>query len=271
MGALLIVGLLLSAGTAVALESDNRAATKLITNKNAQSPQLFLNGILVLQDSATASIAIQDRTQSNWYGPNAVVGNFVIVSINKDSVQLRDRETGKTKTLHLQASTIQESTPDKSTLYTKAWINSNENPMLHRRHPMPTEVLKNWSNLTAKERNEIAEYYLKHGWRLVSAEVDDSGAANFIWENIYSEERSRVMQDNRRKFIDSLDPEQRANWEAANSRQRIVASKEGFTDAEKQEIVRRRELHQRFLGTLSPQQRASFDGIGDFTKHDWKE
>jgi len=256
---------------AFASESEPRTETLVAINGSLEASDLFLNGILVLGDSATASIGIRDRMVSNWYRTDAVVGNFVIVSITKNSVELRERNTGKTETLRLQGSTIQESTPGKATPYSKAWINSNENPMLHRRERIPTEVIKNWAKLTTQERNEIAQFYLKHGWRLISADVDVSGGANFVWENIYSEERSKVMIDNRRTFIASLNPEQRIEWEAANGRERIVALKDGFTEAEKQEIIRRRELHQRFLATLSPQQRARFDGITDFTKHDWTE
>ncbi|MBL9205817.1 MAG: hypothetical protein JNN01_12065 [Opitutaceae bacterium] len=255
--------------TIFATEPDPRPLVRLTPFADSVASPLFLNGILVIGNSATASIAIRDKTQSNWYLPKAVVGNFIIEAITKDSVQLRQREPGKIQTLQLQGSTLASAQPGKPALYSKAWINSTENPMLHYRQPLPTELVTSWTTLTPQERDEVARYYRNHGWRLVGAEVDDSGITHFAWENLYSDERSQVMIDSRRTFIESLNPEQRSMWDESKSRSRIVAAKEGFTDEEKQEIARRRQHHQRFLATLSAQQRVAYDGMTDFTQHNW--
>jgi hypothetical protein len=154
--------------------------------------------------------------------------------------------------------------------YTKAWINSNANPMLKKFQNLPGDIAQNWASLTIAEKAQVVEFYQKHGWQLLQMETVSGSTGSMAWRNIYEKERSAALQANREDFLNLLSPEQRQAWQHKPSNQ-LIPIAEGKPDYAKyrtgEELQR---FFDQFWSTLNAEQKAAYEGMNDFTKADWK-
>ena len=154
--------------------------------------------------------------------------------------------------------------------YTKAWINSKANPMLHRFQDFPGEVRDLWSVLTTAERTQVVEFYQKHGWQLLYLETVSGNTGSLSWRNIYEKERSAVLKANREAFMQLLSPEQRQAWQHKPSNQLIYIA-DGKPDYAKYRTSDElRSFFDQFWSTLNARQRTAYEKMHDFTQADWK-
>lgn len=229
-----------------------------------------VRGTVMMGSDGVAAIRDEQTAKISWLEKDAVVGDYIIKEITPDAVVLSNRKTQATSTLSVVKASILESdsTNNRPALYSKAWINSTDNPMLHSTQPLPTEVIRGWEKMTTEERLRVQEYYLNHGWRLVG--VETSGAAHtFVWENIYAEERSAVLKQNKRDFEASLSDEQRAGWTSISSGEPIKINGGVMTAEQQAEAARRRAAFGTFKASLDPVQSAKLKNMNDFTQANW--
>lgn len=211
-----------------------------------------------------------------WCQLHEVFGDQVVDEITAERVVLRNRQTGRQQTLRpiavaaeagaeaLAGAAGAADSPGRVP-FSKAWINSNENPMVHGLQQLPIEIVMEWTKLPKEQKEAVIDYYLKHGWRLLGVETV-AGSNSFHWENIYEKERSAAISANRREFEASLSEQQKAAYEAIKHTPMMHVQNGQITPEQEIERKRRGEVSAKFKASLSPEQRAMQDGITDFTK-----
>lgn len=234
-------------------------------------------GIVQIGPAFYASIKGPQAPYGRWCRLHEVFADQVVDDITAEHVVLRNRQTGRQRTLRPVAAplgagaTADEPSPttaasgSKLVPFSKAWINSNENPMLNVMQQLPVEIVMEWPELPKEQKQAIIDYYEKHGWRLLGVETVGR-SSSFHWENIYEKERSAAMSANRREFVASLNPEQRAAYEAIKRNPMMQVLNGQLTPEQEVERKRRAEASAKFKASLTPEQRAQQDSITDFTK-----
>lgn len=233
-----------------------------------------VHGIVQIGPVFYASLKGPYAPHGRWCQVKEVFGDQVVDEITADKVVLRNRQTGRQETLRPISAAAGADSPagaatpaDGQTRvpFSKAWINSNENPMLHVMQQLPIEIVMEWTKLPKEQKEAIIDYYLKHGWQLIGVETVGR-SSSFHWENIYEKERSAAISANRREFEASLTDEQRAAYEAIKRNPMMHVKNGQITPEQEIERKRRGEASAQFKASLSPEQRALQDGITDFTK-----
>lgn len=221
---------------------------------------------------AFASLSYEQVGLASWTATNGDFLGYTVKQIDKNFVLLAEPGTAKEFKITLAGSKINTLVGEQAgpKPYTKAWINSTANPMLMRMDPLPLELYRNWSKLTDTERAEVIAFYRNHGWRIILAETIGE-TTNFAWENIYEAERIAVVKANGEAFEKSLAPEQLEIWKRLKSGGFVRAVGGKHTPEQEKLIAEARKAHANFQSTLTPAQRALFDGIPDFTKANWNE
>lgn len=234
-------------------------------------------GIVQIGSVYYASIKGPQAPQGRWCRLHEVFADQVVDDITAELVVLRNRQTGRQRTLRPIAApmgagaTADEPTPAAAASgpalvpFSKAWINSKENPMLHVMQQLPVEIVMEWPDLPTEQKQAIIDYYEKHGWRLLGVETVGR-SSSFHWENIYEKERSAAMSANRRDFVASLNDEQRAAYEAIKRNPMMQVLNGQLTPEQEVERKRRAEASAKFKASLTPEQRAQQESITDFTK-----
>ena len=235
-----------------------------------------VHGIVQIGPVFYASLKGPYAPQGRWCQLHEVFGDQVVDDIKADRVVLRNRRTGRQETLRpIAVATVAGTgapTPTAATgggaalePFSKAWINSNQNPMVHVLQQLPVEIVMEWPQLPKEQKEAVIDYYLKHGWQLIGVETVGR-SSSFHWQNIYEKERSAAMSANRRDFEASLTDEQRAAYEAIKRNPMMRVQNGQITPEQEVERKRRGEASAKFNASLSPEQRAMKDGIADFTK-----
>lgn len=234
-------------------------------------------GIVQIGSVFYASIKGPQVPQGRWCRLHEVFADQVVDDITAELVVLRNRQTGRQRTLRPIAAamgagaTADEPAPASAAggpalvPFSKAWINSKENPMLHVMQQLPIEIVMEWPELPKEQKEAIIEYYRKHGWQLIGVETVGR-SSSFHWENIYEKERSAAMSANRREFEASLNDEQRAAYAAIKRNPMMHVLNGQLTPEQEVERKRRGEASAKFKASLTPEQRAQQESITDFTK-----
>lgn len=230
-----------------------------------------VHGIVQIGSVFYVSLKGPYAPRGRWCQEHEVFGNQVVDEITPGHVVLRNRKTGKQQTLRPIAAAAEAgadaTAPGGSALvpFSKAWINSKENPMVEIMQQLPIEIVMEWPKLPKEQKEAIIDYYLKHGWQLIGVETVGR-SSSFHWQNIYEKERSAAMSANRRDFEASLTDEQRAAYEAIKRNPMMRVQNGQITPEQEVERKRRGEATARFKASLSPEQRAMQASITDFTK-----
>lgn len=234
-----------------------------------------VHGIVQIGSVFYASLKGPYAPRGRWCQLKEVFGDQVVDEITAEQVVLRHRPSGRQQTLRPIAVAVTagaDSSPSAAVAsaparvpFSKAWINSNDNPMVHVMQSLPVEIVMEWPRLPKEQKEAVIDYYLKHGWRLIGVETVGR-SSSFHWENIYEKERSAAMSANRREFEASLTDEQRAAYEAIKRNPMMRVQNGQLTPEQEIERKRRGEATAQFKASLSPEQRAMQDGITDFTK-----
>jgi len=203
----------------------------------------------------------------SWLRVGGALGAFRVAEIHGDMVVLIS-PAGERQEITLNGSTIRDSkletSPSKVTppsAYSPEWINSRANPMLLRALPIPREISERWSQLSAKDRAEVASWYQKHGWNLEVEAGEGYFSATFA--NIYADERKAIVAANLEKFRASLTDTQRVEYENLRQASVVVNSRGSVVDTV--ELAQRWE---RFRAGLKPAQGSAILAISDFTVRD---
>jgi hypothetical protein len=233
-------------------------------------PKYECHGVCQMGQTLYASIRESVTGQSQWCELNRSIGGWTVAEITPHRVILRNRRSGKEQVLNNTAAAPagDSAEPEQASqrpLYSKAWINSEENPMLLHMQPLPIEVVREWTSLTKEQKEDIISYYRNHGWQLIGSETV-GGSSTFHWENIYEKERRAAVSANRREFEQSLTEEQRAAYDAIKRTPMMRVENGKLTPEQEVEGKRRGAASAQFKASLSPGQLALQKGIPDFTK-----
>jgi hypothetical protein len=264
----ILLCLVVAAGPADAPAADSAAGSAPAMRLPVFEARYECHGVCQMGQTLYASIRNAVTGESQWCELNRSIGGWTLTDISPHRVILRDRRSGKEQILNNTAAAPAENPaePDaKRSLYSKAWINSEENPMLLNMQPLPIEVVREWPNLTKEQKEEIVGYYRKHGWQLIGAEIVN-GSSTFHWENIYEAERRAAVSANRREFEQTLTDEQRVAYDAIKRTPMMHVDNGKLTPEQEVEGKRRAAAAAQFKASLSPGQLALQKGIPDFTK-----
>lgn len=180
-------------------------------------------------------------------------------------------------------------TPGGPAPYTKAWINSKANPLLHNydlrinRHIEQNEnqsrpdpgsysgnIFRHWAALNSAERVQVVEFYKKHGWQLLHIETVSGISGSQSWRNIYEQERAAVLKAQYDAFSASLSAEQRRVWRSGALNQTVYIADEKPDYARYHNRPEQQVIFDHFWSTLDAPQRAAYADLHDFTKADWQ-
>ena len=267
----LLVCLVMTVASADAVAAGSAAGSSPAMRLSALpmlEPTFECHGVCQMGQTLYASIRESVTGQSQWCELNRSIGKWTVADISQHRVILRDRRSGKELVLNNTAAAPAGESAEpvlKRPLYSKAWINSEENPMLLNMQPLPIEVVREWLNLTKEQKEEIIGYYQKHGWQLIGAEIVN-GSSSFHWENIYEKERRAAVSANRREFEQSLTEEQTAAYDAFKRTPMMRVENGKLTPEQEIESARRGANKGKFQASLSPRQIDLQKGIPDFTK-----
>lgn len=229
-------------------------------------PELRLLGTVWEGTIKLAAFSNSDGESRGWVAPGQRVGNYSLTSVGDGEVTLT-AEDGKTRILYVEGR-VENKTGAEDAPFTRKWINSKKNPMLH--NPMSfSEISRSWPSMTKEERDAVFDFYLKHGWKMVRIEMVGQGALSIEWENIYTEERGQMVRKNRQRFAEGLSSDQKALWDELSSNNKVVRIDQGLTDAHRKHLAKMEALSKRFRSMLSPTQEQERATIPDFTKGDW--
>ncbi len=276
---LLLAPLIFVAAPAPAAEppAGAQAAMRLpLPEMPADGGSYQVHGIVQIGSVFYVSLKGPYAPRGRWCQVHEVFGDQVVDDIQADHVVLRNRRTGRQETLRpiafaagagAETLVAPAAAGNGAALvpFSKAWINSNENPMLHSLQQLPIEIVMEWPQLPKEQKEAVIAHYLKHGWQLIGVETVGR-SSSFHWQNIYEKERSAAMSANRREFEASLSDEQRAAYEAIKRNPMMRVENGQITPEQEIERKRRGEASAKFRASLSPEQQAMKDGISDFTK-----
>lgn len=267
---LCLVVTLASADALAAVSAAGSAPAMRLPATPMQEPKFECHGVCQMGQTLYASIRDAVTGRSEWCELNRALGGWTVTDIKPHQVILRDRRSGKELVLNNTAAAPAEmaaaSEPvAKRKPFSKAWINSEDNPMLRHLQSLPTEVVQAWPELPADQKAAIIDFYRNHGWQLLGAEYVN-GSGTFTWKNIYEEERSAAIAENRREYEQSLSPEQLAAYRSIRRNPMMNVLNGRLTPEQEAEGRRRRAEADKFRDSLSAKQLEQMNGIPDFTK-----
>lgn len=229
-------------------------------------PKLY--GTVETPGDKLASLVPAGGNAAMWVAEGSRVGAFVLKTVARGKITLA-RSDGTTVEVFLEGSQPSGVRDDRPAPFSRKWINSHANPMLHRPMEFGPTLSRAWSTMSKKEREAVFAYYLNHGWQIVRIESYGAGLT-IEWENVYTEERKKVVNENRDRFVASLNESQRELWNELNMPGGTVRVRlDGMTEEQKRELERRKALSARFRASLKPDQEAERASIEDFTKGKW--
>ncbi len=269
----LLVCLVVTVASADAVAADSAAGSSPAMRLSAlpmQEPKFECHGVCQMGQTVYASIRESVTGRSEWCELNRAIGGWTVTDIKPHQVILRDRRSGKELVLNNTAAAPAEIVAAQEPVakrkpFSRAWINSEDNPMLRHLQSLPSEVVQAWSELPADQKAAIIDFYRKHGWQLLGVEFVN-GSGTFTWRNIYENERSAAIAENRREYEQSLSPEQLAAYRGIRRNPMMNVLNGRLTPEQEAEGRRRREDADKFRASLSPKQLEQMKGIPDFTK-----
>lgn len=241
-------------------------------NRDDFLASITLNGIANMGGHLYASLMV-GRQSSGWLRADEAAGRIRVLSVEANSVRLLDMVSRYEFTVWLNAASVQDSrkASEGPAKYSREWVNSKQNPMLINTTRLPDEIAMNWAKLTQEEKESIIAYYKQYGWQLNTTSTQNGVTTDFVWTNIYQEERQAVLKENNEAFKASLSSDQLASWSEMSNTPALALHPGKLTTEEEAEIAARRARFQSFQATLSPRQRLLFQGRTDFTMHDWSK
>jgi hypothetical protein len=244
-------------------------AAHAVPNVGTASEAPFEMNGTVLSAPAIVSLKSNKTGQSGWYSKGQKIDGYTIKDFSAKSVLL-ELDNGQNLEVFLAGSSVTpgEAEGNHVPRYSKAWINSKENPMLTMIIPLPSHVLARWGSMSTEEKSEIIEYYKKHGWQLRTAQ-SIGGAGDFVWDNIYEAERIAIIRDRVKAFKSSLSAQQLEMWQRVNSSKPVPFSAGRPTSRDREILEKNNRDRDAFIASLSQSQKSTFDTMGDFTSADW--
>ncbi len=227
--------------------------------------QIALQGLTSMGGELYAALALPSMP-GVWKKAGDRIGRFKVAAVDEQSVSLMDPAAGSAQVLELGRRPATGQAPAK---FSKAWINSKANPMLHHPTALPAEIVTKWPKLTEPQQAEVIACYRQHGWQLLHAETRAGLTAGFSWKNLYEQARREVLAAANAAFEASLSAEQRAGWNDIKSPPPLHLGPQGQTQEMKDEVVRRQARSLQFRKTLTPEQLEAYRNRSDFTRHDW--
>jgi len=221
--------------------------------KDPNDPNRFsVSGVVIMTGTPVALVTDTARSDSWFAWGNREIDRYNIREITREQVVLVERGSGRELRLPVAAAA-----PGSPEPFTKAWINSTANPMLHYIVSPPSELYDDWPTATDADKKEIVDFYEKYGWKLVRAEIV-AGAADFVWERFDQAERIAAAEARRAAFADLLSPEQKQLWQQIQLGGSIYAVDGNFTDEQRKLIAERQQFMAKFKATFSPEQQAAY-------------
>ena len=223
---------------------------------DANDPNRFsVSGVVFMTGTPVALMTDTARSMSWFVWGKHPVDRYSIREITREQVVLVEHDSGRELRLSVAAAA-----PGGPVPFTKEWINSTANPMLHYIVSPPDELYKDWPNATDADKKEIADFYEKYGWKLVSAE-NIRGLVDFVWERSNIDELIAAAKAQREVFANLLSPEQLQVWQQIRAYQSVYAVNGKYTDEQRQFIADRGRVITGFQATLSAEQKAAYDDI----------
>ncbi len=238
----------------------------LASTSTTQLPKLY--GTVETPGDKLASVVVPGDPAARWVTEGERLGAFVLKSVARGKITLA-RNDGTTVDVFLEGSQPSTARDDQPAPFSRKWINSRANPMLHHPAEFGSALTRAWRTMSKEEREAVFAYYLNHGWRIARVEIYEGGGLSIEWENIYTEERKQAVRENRDRFEATLTESQRALWNEVGRPQGITRVSNPMTEEQKREMERRKDLAARFRASLRPEQEAERASIEDFTKGKW--
>ena len=243
------------------------AATGLTATPSATSlPKLY--GTVETAGDKLASIVMPGAPAARWVAEGERIGGFVLKSVARGKITLA-RKDGTTVDVFLEGAQPSAANDDQPAPFSRKWINSRANPMLHNPAELGMELTRNWAKMTKEQRDSVIDFYLKHGWRMVRIETYSGSTLSIEWENIFSAERLDAVRENRARFEAGLTESQRAQWNELNRPRPMMRISNPMTEEQQREMERIKAASDRFRKSLTPAQEAERASIEDFTKGKW--
>lgn len=218
---------------------------------HAADSVLQVRGVVAIEGHWHAAISTAETGAQRWYRRGDGIGAFTIDSIRVDGVTLVGVD-GRPRVLHLAAAKVRDlhAPPDEPEAWVE-WVNSHDNPMRDQPAPLPIEPAS-WAALPREVRRAIVDRYRDHGWEL-RVEMQAAAASDFEFTPLLGAARQAILAEKQRAFLSVLSPEQRTLHTAA------------LREPVRRPAVQTESARRRFLASLSPLQRVSFEQLGDFS------
>lgn len=244
-------------------------ALLLATTVTANEPLPKLYGTVETPGEKLASVVPPGSDRAMWVDEGGRIGGFVLTSVARGKITLA-RNDGTSVVVFLEGSQPSAASDDTPASFSRKWINSRANPMLHSPAEFGHTLTRAWRTMSKEEREAVIAHYLNHGWRIMRIENYDGGGLSIEWENIYAEERQQVVRENRARFEASLTDSQRELWkELKRTSGRIRFDPGGITEEQRRDLEQSKTLSALFRASLKPEQEAERASIEDFTKGKW--
>lgn len=244
-------------------------ALLLATTVTANEPLPKLYGTVETPGEKLASVVPPGSDRAMWVDEGGRIGGFVLKSVARGKITLA-RNDGTSVVVFLEGSQPSAASDDTPASFSRKWINSRANPMLHSPAEFGHTLTRAWRTMSKEEREAVIAHYLNHGWRIMRIENYDGGGLSIEWENIYAEERQQVVRENRARFEASLTDSQRELWkELKRTSGRIRFDPGGITEEQRRDLEQSKTLSALFRASLKPEQEAERASIEDFTKGKW--
>lgn len=234
------------------------------STSTAQLPKLY--GTVETPGDKLASVVVPGDPAARWFAEGDPLGVFVLKSVTRGKITLA-RNDGTTVDVFLEGSQPSVAHDDQPAPFSRKWINSRANPMLHHPAEFGSALTRAWRTMSKEEREAVFAYYKNHGWRIARIEIYEGGGLSIEWENIYAEERQQVVRENSARWRASLTEAQRDMLKQLDGKAGRIGA--NMTEEQKRDLERRKDLSARFSATLTPEQKAERASIEDFTKGKW--
>ncbi|MDI1248998.1 MAG: hypothetical protein PSV13_09065 [Lacunisphaera sp.] len=178
------------------------------TNKESlQLRGIVKEGHLVLASFST------NATASSWKQVGEqVTPDCVIVAIDVVNWQATLKNVNGEMLILSMKGNSGSAAVNEPAFFDKEWINSDKNPMRMRPTPLGQADHEKWATLTSAEKQQIYDWYLKHGWILSVSQAGDS--MEFAYRNVFTEQRRAESRELINSFVATLNPSQRAYFDS---------------------------------------------------------
>lgn len=211
--------------------------------RGQSAPQL--RGVMIADDHWLASLTLDEPPVQRWCAAGDSIGSFRVETVTRDTVTVLDTSGIRHSMILPSARVLNASAPPADPTAWRRWVNSRDNPMLlaPAEPPMP---LRQWRDLPEAKRDEITEWYRRHGWSL-SVALDAQGNPSVEFSPLQSAERQAIVAEKEHTFLLSLASEQRVLYNDSQH-------------------TRTAESAERFKASLDPMRRDAFERLRDFTE-----